>query len=227
MPNHVQTKLTITGDKESLAKFKLAHLIPEDGHIVFDFNTITPCHENLYKSTSPTRRDDDLARAKDRGASKKEIKELEDEIKLAKENLEQFGYSNWYDFCCREWGTKWGAYGLVIEKEEEEVLVLFYETAWSTANPIFDKLNEMYPTLTFMQHVLDEGMNFGGTQTWDEDGYTETMYNGKSLYEFCNREFDADYIKCECGDWFKADWIEEGQDSTKCEVCNQAISEEA
>lgn len=149
-----------------------------------------------------------------------------EEGRIALDNLEKYGYKDWYKFRNAEWGTKWGAYGLRIKEDSDSILVMEYNTAWSPATPIFQKLSTMYPDLCFSQHVLDEGMGFGGTQTWEDGEYDETFYDGSSLYEFCNNEFGKHYIQCKCGDWFETDWLEEDDDHSLCDNCNYLMKKE-
>ena len=50
---------------------------------------------------------------------------------------------NWYDWCVENWGTKWDIDQADIERFENE-LTLYFETAWSPAEGIKDKLEETY-----------------------------------------------------------------------------------
>lgn len=45
------------------------------------------------------------------------------------ENKQKYGYYTWYDWCCKTWGTKWNAWGTVIE-EDGDNLVITFTTAW-------------------------------------------------------------------------------------------------
>jgi hypothetical protein len=246
MPNHVSTKLTITGDVEQLATFLATHIVEEpctefekkyaegaetktDAELdamtkpVFDFNTVSFCHPDLTKAVSPRRTGEDLLRAKTRGDSQEHILELMKEIKFADDNVKNHGYANWYDFCAAEWGTKWGAYELVVCTSNEDCLELSYDTAWSPATPVLTKLSKMYPKLNFEQHVLDEGMGFAGTQEFKDGEYNETLYDGSAMYRFCNDEFGHTYEQCKCGEWFQAEWTDDGHDDTMCYDCNEEV----
>jgi hypothetical protein len=56
MPNHVETELTITGDKKELDKFWNNHIKEGklDNEIDFDFQSIIPMPEELIGTRSPT-----------------------------------------------------------------------------------------------------------------------------------------------------------------------------
>ena len=219
MPNHVATILTVTG--KSVKDFRVKHIAVNDkSEEYFDFNTVIPCNPDLHKAISPARTEIDLERARKNG-DQKQIDEVTDQMILCKLNQDKYGYTNWYDFCCAEWGTKWGAYDCYIEQDEDDVFVLRYNTAWSPASPVLQKLSEMYPDLIFEQHVLDEGMGFAGTQHWENGSYTETNHQGDFMYEFCNEVYGHNYVKCSCGEWYNV-FADDGHDETLCYECNEA-----
>ena len=237
MPNHVDTRLAITGDKEQLKTFREKHLLNVErvdyegnktGEFedVFDFNTITPMPEELEGTTSPRRTTSGLAQSIRNGASKESIKEYKKQIKLADECEKKYGYSDWYSFKLAKWGTKCGAYGLEIINEATGSIEIRYQTAWRTATPILCKLSEMYPDLKFKQHALDEGMNFAVTQEFTCGNCYEEHYDGEAMYDFCNEEFGHHYEKCKCGEWFDSSWVEDNHDASMCYECNEAAIEE-
>ena len=49
---------------------------------------------------------------------------------------EQFGHSNWYDYCVAEWGTKWDA---KIERYEQDgdSIIVYFDTAWAPPEGIY------------------------------------------------------------------------------------------
>lgn len=87
-------------------------------------------------------------------------------IELARRKCLSFGetgYWGWYDWSIANWGTKWGAYGFVIQCEEP--LVFKFETAWDFPLPVFEAIAARFPDLKFRCTTFDEGWNFAG------DGY--------------------------------------------------------
>jgi hypothetical protein len=80
-----------------------------------------------------------------------------------KTNIEKYGYANWYDFHCEEWGSKWGAFDGCMElHQQNETLSLFYATAWSPITGVVKKLIEMYPQLSFKYNYEEPGCAFQG-----------------------------------------------------------------
>ena len=57
----------------------------------------------------------------------------------------KYGYSNWYDFCVGEWGTKWdiGGGDGYINSEDPNYLSLSFQSAWSPPIDAYKKLEAM------------------------------------------------------------------------------------
>lgn len=67
------------------------------------------------------------------------------------------GHRSWYEWNIANWGTKWGAYDFCWRSETAERLVFKFETAWSVATPILEKLADMYQETTIEIEAIDEG----------------------------------------------------------------------
>jgi len=80
--------------------------------------------------------------------------------KKAIENRKLYGAKDWYEWSCIHWGTKWSAYSGEILDESPEHLRLRFDTAWSPPTPIYAKLAEMFPEVTFTAQGVDEGWGF-------------------------------------------------------------------
>ena len=78
----------------------------------FDFNTIIPMPKYIYKGN------------------------------LGTEEREKYGSDNWYDWSYENWGTKWNAYSIEVESQEDTTLFLDFCTAWSPPVPILEHLWE-------------------------------------------------------------------------------------
>ena len=86
--------------------------------------------------------------------------ELETVGKLRMRAILETGYTSWYPWSAEHWGTKWNAYFFAFKSETP--LEFTFQTAWSFPEPVFVKLAEQYPTLTFDCVCHDEGDNFAG-----------------------------------------------------------------
>ncbi len=95
-------------------------------------------------------------------------KQKELEIQTAY-NIKNYGYSNWYDFCIAEWGTKWDVTGEVVAEGEDSITIIF-DSAWSPPIEAYSKLKSM--GFYIEAFYYEPGVGFCGA--WfdgDEDHY--------------------------------------------------------
>ena len=74
--------------------------------------------------------------------------------KRAKFCLEQYGFPSWYEWRCKNWGTKWNATEDTFYYDwstyyGKTACTFSFETPWCAAVPVIEKLATMYPELTF------------------------------------------------------------------------------
>ena len=50
----------------------------------------------------------------------------------------------WYDWRLQNWGTKWNACNVEITRDDEDYLEIRFDTAWSPAQPVIEKIRELY-----------------------------------------------------------------------------------
>ena len=97
----------------------------------------------------------------------------EAEHKLKEEfNRITYGYTNWYDFCVNEWGTKWeiGADGNPAQ-DIPGGLMLGFESAWAPPCAAYEKLTEQGFRIRAMYY--EPGMAFAGIWEDGNDDYYE------------------------------------------------------
>lgn len=78
---------------------------------------------------------------------------------------EQFGYANWYDFCCDNWGTKWDVEDATPTVDPSSYpgwseLETSFESAWSPPEGIYAALVKM--GLEVDAFYFEPGMSFAG-----------------------------------------------------------------
>jgi len=59
-----------------------------------------------------------------------------------RKNLDTYGYTNWYDYCVAEWGTKWEATETTYDLDDNQV-TMYFDTAWSPPMGIYHALENM------------------------------------------------------------------------------------
>ena len=104
---------------------------------------------------------------------------------IATEELNRIkhGYSNWYDFCVNEWGTKWeiGADGNPAQ-DIPGGLLLGFDSAWSPPTAAYEKLQAMGFRITAM--YCESGMAYAGIWDNGDDDYYE--YGGMDSKEIAD-----------------------------------------
>lgn len=88
-----------------------------------------------------------------------ELPGLAEKMKTLKAEL---GYSDWYEWSCAKWGTKWNADNGGVRYDQRTRIHLTFLTAWSPPWPIVDALSEKYPDTKFSLRYYECGMGFKG-----------------------------------------------------------------
>lgn len=122
------------------------------------------------------------------GAPESKKEELFKKGQIYVSNIRNYECATWYEWCYRNWGTKWNA----CSNEQEDEDTILFETAWSNPEPIMLKLSEMYPEVTIEHWWADEDMG-------NNDGYR--IYEGGNITEdSCCENGSSDayeiYVKC-------------------------------
>lgn len=90
---------------------------------------------------------------------------------------EQHGYSDWYDFCVNEWGTKWDVGSdSGIQTWDAHELIVYFDSAWSPPIAAYEKL---------------QGLGFSVYATYYEPGCAYAgIYDecGDSYYDLSNMD---------------------------------------
>lgn len=111
-------------------------------------------------------------------------------IAAEESNRAKYGYSNWYDFCVNEWGTKWDIGGDGAEAQDiPEGLMLSFDSAWSPPLAAYEKLMEMGFRIRAMYHEC--GMCFAGIwDNGDDDYYEYSDMNSEEVADTLPTELD-------------------------------------
>ncbi len=208
MPNWCECDLTIEGPKHRVEEF-LAHVKGEEE--LFDFNRLVPMPPEL--SEVPSGSDELGYRAKygtdaevaailaypwvrSEGVTTREgliafFERTRPQTMVMAEhykaNVDRFGATTWYDWCCEHWGTKWNAARAIINPERTEQweepgqqqcrVEVNFETAWSPPKPVIKRASELFPELRFELRYFEGGCQFNGIfvcengeEDWDECG---------------------------------------------------------
>ena len=88
-----------------------------------------------------------------------EVKNDDGELPIEKQHKNTFGEvafvtrefpssgkndDRWYGWRLQNWGTKWDACQVEITRDDEDYLEICFDTAWSPAQPVIEKIRELY-----------------------------------------------------------------------------------
>ena len=159
MPNWCWNHLEVSGDEIQLREFveKSTINIKENTDEIFDkfsFNGTYPMPEdlNITKGT-----------------------QTQDEKEQAMLNKARYGHTDWYDWRCEEWGTKWDACEAHIDHNDIDYFTVSFETAWSPPIAWINNIMQDFPDLRFILEYEEPGMCFGGRllaqhdKLWDDN----------------------------------------------------------
>lgn len=98
--------------------------------------------------------------------------------KLGKQYLDNYfntGCLEWYDWCLKNWGTKWNPDDTYLDKCNGGILKMTICTAWSSPMAFFEKLVNKYDIHSINVKYADEnvGYNCGEYAFSKEEGYTQ------------------------------------------------------
>lgn len=170
MPNFIYCSLIMKGSKKNIQEVKTSiETTDEKGkHFAIDFQKIIPMPPELnISNTSDANifykrdylkkqlQDFELIRIKKMTPAIQEESET-----LAKQyhaNKKKHGYCTWYDWCIKNWGTKWNA---IIDDEDLERNksgdIIFFATAWSLPIPIINTLACRFTKVQFSLEYFNE-----------------------------------------------------------------------
>lgn len=142
MPNWCTNTAIIMGQTNSLIDF--VDTIESHRRL---FSPFLPIPNELQETNSPPRDDE-----------------------VAKNNIEKYGFKDWYDWAIVKWGTKWDVNieNIVTDFSKYEtddnisVVKLFFDTAWSPPLAAIKYISTLYPDCVFSITYDEPGICFYG-----------------------------------------------------------------
>ena len=166
MPNWCYNSLMIRGPKKIIEEIEKTGLSLE---------SILPCPQELRENTSPI---------------------PDDKKKLKKEFVKKYGSEDWWQWCNKNWGTKWDIQpDISVEpvggSKKEFVLYATFDSAWGPPAAAFKVLYEKYKDkgITLFNEYFECGQKFAGicqgrNGKWSDDSIE---YEGhKDLLEWAD-----------------------------------------
>ena len=190
MPNHVTSRLNVSGDKEKVKELfeAINGGVDEEGNpVLIDFNKIIPMPEELnIPASSDYEKGYAVYLALEQGdyrkidpmltypwAQKEAIQTRKQMVghliqndpeaftkgKQYFDNIQNHGVPTWYEWCNKNWGTKWPAYC----QTQINSNTIEFQTAWAGVPELLRTLSEKFPEVTLEYEFADEdyGHNVG------------------------------------------------------------------
>jgi len=171
MPNYSFNYIVVEG--EEVLKFKEFAMpkkqVKEESEVI-DFNNFIPYPEeeqrkeliNYHAYRLKTLNKPFKKQTKEEYYAENKIDEqMKKEIMLCNLDDENYllGFMGWHSL---NWGTKWNACYSSVVLVDNTTLLYRFDTAWSPPLPVFSKMSELFPNLTFTMLYGEEGMFFSG-----------------------------------------------------------------
>lgn len=187
MPNHV-TNVIIMKNITKLPFFSDYEKSEKAQKIFFDFNKIIPMPEELQIESGSIESIavemairfyekngegfEEYHRYSNEDFEKMRSIYSQSDIELADIGLKylsnsvHYQASNWYVWCCKNWGTKWNSYELNIINKD----CIQFKTAWNPPVPVLMMLSSMNPKTKICHYYCDEYIGNGSGLIEYQDG---------------------------------------------------------
>jgi hypothetical protein len=158
MPNHVENDLTIKGTREQLENFKakMNNTNWQGDKVLLNEDVLIPYPQH-FKDMDNLAREWYKKNAID-GVYLGKLKEGVNPNDRPKDGFNSGGY----EWCIKNWGTKWGFYDVSITKETDTSITYTFKTAWSPSIPLIHKMGIMFKDLDITLRYYERGMEFKG-----------------------------------------------------------------
>lgn len=114
----------------------------------------------------------------------------------AVDNLYKYDAPTWYEWCTKNWGTKWNACS--CSEVNENSKTISFQTAWSTPFPVIQKLSEMFPSIEVQTEFADEDIGNNCGQYTFKGGELKSVWQptdeetNKEALEFAAKVWDTE-----------------------------------
>ena len=156
MPNWCENKLVIAGPENDIVAMLEAFggQDSDEETCLFDFNKIVPYPKHLAELDE---------RALEQRRELERLPKAQQAEYIAKHGWPKDGYSQGgYEWCIKNWGTKWPAERARIKTRKRGRLSVIFETAWSPPIPIIAAASIKFPMLQFDLRYCDPDMELKG-----------------------------------------------------------------
>ena len=183
MPNHCTNHLTVSGDAKEIKRFHEAITAGErQDHEQFRIL------DNLFPTPQELR--ETVKGFSANGGQNPENAEKQ------KANMEKFGVPDWYEWNCKNYGSKWSDFDGVFGQVSDNEINMVFVSAWSPIGEGIRNVSEQFPTLDFILAYDEGGMAFCGgyaIRNGEIIADLEGEYPSMTVEQSENEEYDEFY----------------------------------
>lgn len=106
-------------------------------------------------------------------------------------NKKYFGYVDWYDWNCANWGTKWEVCEPFCTGHDKDYLTASFDTAWSPPIQFYEKMKEL--GFAIRAFYYEPGMAFCGLWNDGDSQYYEITGNSEWVESNIPVEIDIEF----------------------------------
>jgi len=99
-------------------------------------------------------------------------------------NKAKYGHADWYGWRLANWGTKWDACETYISHEDDDSVVVIFETAWSPPTELLAWYAQQNPDVVFVNEFSEEGCCFAGYDCNSASGFDSQCWELHSAPRF-------------------------------------------
>ena len=184
MPNYCTNNLTVTGDAKEIKRFHEAITAGElQAHEHFRIL------DNLFPTPKELK---DTTKGYYGEGTEKQIKQEE----MNKANLKKFGSPDWYEWNCKNYGSKWSEFDGVFGQISDNEINATFMSAWSPIGEGIRNVSKQFPTLDFVLSYDEGGMAFCGGYAFRNGEIfadIEGEYPSMTVEQSENGEYDEFY----------------------------------
>ena len=184
MPNYCTNNLTVTGDAKEIKRFHEAITAGElQAHEHFRIL------DNLFPTPKELK---DTTKGYYGEGTEKQIKQEE----MNKANLKKFGSPDWYEWNCKNYGSKWSEFDGVFGQVSDNEINATFMSAWSPIGEGIRNVSKQFPTLDFVLSYDEGGMAFCGGYAFRNGEIfadIEGVYPSMTVEQSENEEYDEFY----------------------------------
>ena len=184
MPNYCTNNLTVTGDAKEIKRFHeaiTAGELQEHEH----FRIL----DNLFPTPKELK---DTTKGYYGEGTEEQIKQEE----MNKANLKKFGSPDWYEWNCKNYGSKWSDFDGVFGQISDNEINATFMSAWSPIGEGIRNVSKQFPTLDFVLSYDEGGMAFCGGYAFRNGEIfadIEGEYPSMTVEQSENGEYDEFY----------------------------------